>query len=117
MRDGCQLNVFGDGEQSRDFTFVQNVVAANLQACEAPGIAGRAFNLGTGGRYSLNYTLKLLEGFAGRPAKPKYGLACAGDIRDSQADISLAAQSFAYKPQVNFEDGLRKTWDWYSSQH
>jgi UDP-glucose 4-epimerase len=116
MRDGGQLNVFGDGEQSRDFTFVQNVVTANLQACEAPGIAGRVFNLGTGGRYTLNYTLQLLEHFAGRPSKPKYGAPREGDIRDSQADISLAAQCLAYEPHVGFEDGLRKTWDWYTSQ-
>jgi UDP-glucose 4-epimerase len=116
MRDGGQPSVFGDGEQSRDFTFVQNVVTANLQACETPGIGGRAFNLGTGGRYTLNYTLQLLEGFAGRPAKAKYGPQREGDIRDSQADISLAAQAFGYQPQINFEDGLRRTWDWYCSQ-
>jgi UDP-glucose 4-epimerase len=116
MRNGGEPNVFGDGEQSRDFTFVQNVVTANLQACETPGIGGRAFNLGTGGRYTLNYTLQLLEGFAGRPAKAKHGPPREGDIRDSQADISLAAQSFGYKPQVEFEEGLRKTWDWYTSQ-
>jgi len=116
MRNGGEPNVFGDGEQSRDFTFVQNVVTANLQALETPGIGGRAFNLGTGGRYTLNYTLQLLEGFAGRQAKAKHGPPREGDIRDSQADISLAAQSFGYKPQVGFEDGLRKTWDWYTSQ-
>ncbi len=116
MRNGGEPNVFGDGEQSRDFTFVQNVVAANLQALEAPGIGGGAFNLGTGGRYTLNYTLQLLEGFAGRQAKAKHGPPREGDIRDSQADISLAAQSFGYKPQFVFEDGLRKTWDWYTSQ-
>lgn len=116
MRDGGQPTVFGDGEQSRDFTFVQNVVAANLQACETPGLAGRAFNLGTGGRYTLNYTLKLLEQFAGRAAQAKYGPPREGDIRDSQADVCRAVQAFGYKPQVNFEEGLRKTWDWYSSQ-
>jgi len=116
MRDGDQPSVYGDGEQSRDFTFVQNVVTANLQACEAPRIAGRIVNLGTGGRYTLNYTLRLLEGFAGRTAKPTYEAARAGDIRDSQADISLAVQTFGYDPQINFEEGLRKTWDWYCSQ-
>lgn len=116
MRNGGEPNVFGDGEQSRDFTFVQNVVAANLQALETPGIGGRAFNLGTGGRYTLNYTLQLLEGFSGKQAKAKHGPPREGDIRDSQADISLAAQSFGYQPQVNFEAGLRKTWDWYTAQ-
>jgi len=116
MRNGGEPNVFGDGEQSRDFTFVQNVVTANIQACETPGIGGQAFNLGTGGRYTLNYTLQLLAGFAGRQAKAKHGPPREGDIRDSQADISLAAQSFGYKPQVDFEEGLRKTWDWYTAQ-
>ena len=116
MRDGGEPSVFGDGQQSRDFTFVQNVVAANLQACETPGIGGRAFNLGTGGRYTLNYTLQLLEQFAGRQAKAKYGPAREGDIRDSQADVRRATQAFGYKPQINFEEGLRKTWDWYSAQ-
>ena len=113
MRDGGQPNVFGDGEQSRDFTYVENVVTANLQACEMPGIAGRSFNLGTGGRYTLNYTLQLLAGFAHRAAKPKYGPPREGDIRDSQADISLAQQILGYEPEVTFEAGLHKTWDWY----
>lgn len=117
MRDGGQPSVFGDGEQSRDFTFVRNVVIANLQACEAPGIAGRIINLGTGERHTLNYTLRLLEGFAGSPAKTKYEGPREGDIRDSQADISLARQTLGYKPQVNFEEGLRKTWDWYCAEH
>ena len=116
MRDGGEPSVFGDGEQSRDFTFVQNVVTANLQACETPGIGGRAFNLGTGRRYTLNYTLKLLEQFAGRTAKAKYSPPREGDIRDSQADICRASQAFGYKSQINFEEGLRKTWDWYSAQ-
>jgi UDP-glucose 4-epimerase len=116
MRDGGEPSVFGDGEQSRDFTFVQNVVAANLQACETPGLAGRVFNLGTGNRYTLNYTLRLLEAYAGRPAKAKYGQPREGDIRDSQADISLASQTFGYKPLISFEEGLRRTWDWYRSQ-
>jgi nucleoside-diphosphate-sugar epimerase len=116
MRNGAQPSIYGDGEQSRDFTFVQNVVAANLQACETPGIGGRAFNLGTGGRYTLNYTLELLERFAGRPSKAKYGSPREGDIRDSQADVSQATQAFGYHPQINFEEGLRKTWDWYGAQ-
>jgi nucleoside-diphosphate-sugar epimerase len=113
MRNASEPIVYGDGKQSRDFTFVQNVIEANIQACEAPGIGGSAFNLGTGGRYTLNYTLKLLEGFSGRPARAKYGPPRTGDIRDSQADISRAAQAFGYQPKINFEEGLRNTWDWY----
>jgi nucleoside-diphosphate-sugar epimerase len=115
MRTGGEPNVYGDGEQSRDFTFVQNVVEANIQACETPGIGGRAFNLGTGGRYTLNYTLKLLEEFSGKSARAKYGPPREGDIRDSQADVSMAAQAFGYRPQIKFEEGLRKTWEWYAA--
>lgn len=116
MRNGAEPTVYGDGEQSRDFTFVQNVVEANIQACETPGIGGRAFNLGTGGRYTLNYTLQLLEGFSKHSAKAKYGPPREGDIRDSQADISRARQAFGYDPRIRFEEGLQKTWDWYCAQ-
>jgi len=115
LRNGGEPKVYGDGEQSRDFTFVQNVVEANIQACETPGIGGRAFNLGTGGRYTLNYTLKLLEEFSGKSARARYGPPREGDIRDSQADVSLAVQAFGYRPRINFEEGLRKTWEWYAA--
>ena len=105
--------VYGDGEQSRDFTFVQNVAELNIQACETPGVSGMVFNGGTGGRYTLNYTLKLFEKFAGRSANAKYVEPRKGDIRDSQADVSLARQKLGYDPRVGFEEGLRRTWDWY----
>ena len=113
MLEGKSPSVYGDGQQSRDFTFVSNVVGANLQACEAPGVSGMVFNIGTGARCTLNQTLQLLEKFAGRPANAKYAAPRAGDIRDSQADISLARQKLGYDPQVGFEEGLRRTWDWY----
>ena len=113
MQKGVPPTVYGDGEQSRDFTYVENVVQANLRACEVPGIAGMVFNAGTGRRYTLNQTLALLEKFAGRPAKAKFVEARNGDIRDSQADISLARQKLGYDPRVGFEEGLRRTWDWY----
>ena len=113
LRDGVPPNVYGDGEQSRDFTFVQNVAELNIQACEAPGVSGMVFNGGTGGRYTLNYTLKLFEKFAGRSANAKYVEPRKGDIRDSQADVSLARQKLGYDPRVGFEEGLRRTWDWY----
>jgi nucleoside-diphosphate-sugar epimerase len=115
MLEGKQPTVYGDGEQSRDFTFVSNVVEANLQACEAPGVAGMVFNIGTGVRSTLNQTLRLLEKFAGRAANANYAAARPGDIRDSQADISLARQKLGYNPRVGFEEGLRRTWDWYRS--
>jgi len=116
VRDGTVPTVFGDGEHSRDFTYVENVVQGNLAACVTPGIAGMSFNLGTGGRHTLNETLRLLEKFAGHPANPKYLAAREGDIRDSQADISAARQKLGYTPTVDFEEGLRRTWDWYCRQ-
>ena len=115
LLDGTQPVVYGDGEQSRDFTFVQNVVEVNLLACEAPGASGLVFNVGTGGRFTLNQTLKLLEKISGKPAKAKYDPPRTGDIRNSQADISLARKILGYNPQVGFEEGLRRTWEWYKS--
>ena len=116
LRNGTSPTVYGDGEQSRDFTYVENVVLANLQALETPGIGGTAFNLGTGGRYTLNQTLRLLEKFSGRLANAKYVEPRKGDIRDSQADITSARQRFGFDPQIGFEEGLRRTWDWYCAQ-
>ncbi len=117
MQNGAPPTVYGDGEQSRDFTFVENVVHANLRACETPGIAGMVFNAGTGCRYTLNQTLALLEKFSGHPARAKYLEPRSGDIRDSQADISLAREKLGYDPRVDFEEGLRRTWEWYCSSH
>ena len=115
--EGAQPIVFGDGDQSRDFNFIENVVQVNLLSCEAPNASGLVFNIGTGGRFTLNHTLKLLEKFSGKPIKPKYESPREGDIRDSQADISLARRILGYDPKVGFEDGLRRTWEWYKSTH
>jgi nucleoside-diphosphate-sugar epimerase len=117
MRNGGAPLIYGDGEQSRDFTYVENVVNANLQAFEAPGVAGMAFNLGTGGRHTLNETLRVLEKFAGRTADANYTQPRPGDIRDSQADISQARERLGFHPAIGFEEGLRRTWDWYSAPH
>ena len=111
--DGTQPMVYGDGEQSRDFTYIGNVVEANLLACEAKGAAGLAFNIGTGSRYTLNHTLGLLEKITGRPAKPIYAPPREGDIRDSQADITLAKDVLGYNPRIGFEEGLKRTWEWF----
>jgi UDP-glucose 4-epimerase len=116
LLEGRQPTVYGDGEQSRDFTYVSNVVEATLRAAEVPGVSGMVFNGGTGGRFTLNHTLALLSKISGKPANPKYDPPRAGDIRDSQADISLARQMLGYVPSVDFEEGLRRTWDWYKSQ-
>ncbi len=113
IRDGAKLTVNGDGEQSRDFIFVDNVVRANILACETPDIAGMVFNIATGQRCTLNQTLRLLEQFSGRSANSQYGPTRPGDIRDSQADVSLAREKLGFEPHITFEEGLRRTWDWY----
>ena len=105
--------VFGDGEQTRDFTYVDNAVQANLLACEAPGASGFVFNVGTGDRYSLNQTLEILRGLSARKLPAKYEPAREGDIRDSQADISAARELLGYEPTVRFVEGLERTYEWY----
>jgi nucleoside-diphosphate-sugar epimerase len=105
--------VFGDGEQTRDFTYIDNVVQANLLACEAPIASGKVINVGTGARISLNQTLQLLREIAGDNLEAKYEPARDGDIRDSQADITLAHELLKYQPTVDFPEGLRRTFDWY----
>lgn len=107
--------IYGDGEQSRDFTYVDNAVQANLLACEAPEASGKVFNVGTGGRFTLNHTLKLLTRISGRPSAARHDPPRAGDIRDSQADITLARKVLGYDPKVGFEEGLRRTWEWYKA--
>jgi len=113
--EGRAPTVYGDGEQSRDFTYVSNVVDVTLRAAETPGISGHVFNGGTGDRFTLNHTLALLSKISGKPAKAIYQPPRAGDIRDSQADISLARKMLGYVPTVDFEEGLRRTWEWYKS--
>ncbi len=115
LLSGTQPTVYGDGEQSRDFVYVENVVAANLLAAEAKGAPGLAINVGTGDRSTLNQTLALLGKVTGRPAAAKYAAAREGDIRDSQADIGLAKEALGYRPHVGFEEGLKKTWEWFSA--
>lgn len=105
--------VFGDGEQTRDFTFVDNAVHANLLACEAPNVAGKVFNVGCGDRISLNQVLAALRKVTGKPLQAQYDSPREGDIRDSQADISEARRYLGYEPQVGFEEGLELTFGWY----
>jgi nucleoside-diphosphate-sugar epimerase len=107
--------VCGDGEQSRDFTFIENIVDETLRACEAPGASGMVFNGGTGERITLNQVLKLLEKITGKKIEAKYDPPRTGDIRDSQADVSLARKAIGYEPRVHFEEGLQRTWQWYKS--
>src|SRR5271157_1370302 len=109
--------VFGDGEQTRDFTYVDNAVQANLLACEAPGASGGVFNIGTGSRISLNQTLEYFRRVSGKKLEAKYEPPREGDIRDSQADIALAREVLGYEPTVGFEEGLEKTFAWYRQHH
>jgi nucleoside-diphosphate-sugar epimerase len=105
--------VFGDGEQTRDFTYIDNVVQANLLACEAPAGSGKVINIGTGARISLNQTLQLLREISGNELQAKYEPPRDGDIRDSQADITLGREVLKYDPTVDFPEGLRRTFAWY----
>jgi nucleoside-diphosphate-sugar epimerase len=105
--------IFGDGEQTRDFTYVENAVQANLLAFEAPNASGRVFNVGVGGRVSLNTVIELLSKISGTPMEAKHDPPRDGDIRDSQADITQARNYLGYDPQVDFEEGLRRTFEWY----
>jgi nucleoside-diphosphate-sugar epimerase len=109
--------VYGDGEQTRDFTFVENAVQANLLACDAPGAAGQIFNIGTGSRISLNQTLELLRAISGKSLQAQHEPPREGDIRDSQADISKAREMLGYEPTVRFQEGLERTYAWYQQNH
>jgi nucleoside-diphosphate-sugar epimerase len=109
--------VYGDGEQSRDFTYVENAVQASLLACEAPNVSGKVFNIGLGGRFTLNQTLQLLRQFSGKNLEAKYEPPREGDIRDSQADITQARELLGYDPQIPYEEGLQRTFDWYRSNY
>jgi nucleoside-diphosphate-sugar epimerase len=111
--EGTQPVVFGDGEQTRDFTYVENAVQANLLACEAPNASGTVFNVGVGGRISLNDVLRELARITGKTVEAKYEAPRDGDIRDSQADISQARVFLGYEPRVTFEEGLARTLEWY----
>jgi UDP-glucose 4-epimerase len=111
--EDTQPVVFGDGEQTRDFTYVENAVQANLLACEAPNVSGKVFNIGVGGRVSLNEVLRELGKITAKTLEAKYDPPRDGDIRDSQADISQAREFLGYEPQVSFEEGLSRTFEWY----
>lgn len=118
MMRGETPTIFGDGEQGRDFTHVENVVRANLLAIEAhrDKVAGQVFNIACGERHTLNETYSLLATLVGFEHPPIYGPEREGDVRDSLADISAASQALGYKPEVGFEEGLRRTVAWYRDE-
>jgi UDP-glucose 4-epimerase len=110
--------IFGDGEQSRDFTYVEDVVALNLRACEAPSsVCGGVYNGGNGGRITLNQAWEMLQKIEGVSIAPNYGPPRAGDVRDSQADTTATRRDLGYESRFTFEQGMRATLEWYRSQH
>ena len=115
MLAGEQPAIHGDGDQSRDFTYIDNVVHANLLAAAAPAekVSGQLMNIATGSRITLNETVALLSELTGYRGKPAYGPPRSGDIRDSLAEISLAGELLGYRPFVDFREGLRRTVEWY----
>jgi UDP-glucose 4-epimerase len=117
MLRGEQPTIFGDGRQSRDFTYVDNVAHANLLACRAPRNAavGRVFNVATGSRIDLNETFRVLKKLTGYSGEVQYGPERAGDVKHSLADLSWAKKHLGYQPSVSFEEGLQRTIEWYRS--
>lgn len=119
MMRGERPTINGDGEQGRDFTYIENAVSANLLALEAPAekVAGRVFNVACGERHTINETYSILSELLDFKEPPIYGPSRAGDIQNSLADISAAREAFGYAPKVGFEEGLRRTVAWYREQY
>jgi len=111
--EGRQPTIYGDGEHTRDFTYVANVVDGVLRACHAPNVAGEVINVATSGRVSLNHLFRTIRDLTGASVEPIYAAPRAGDVKDSQADITKARQLLGYTPIVSFEDGLAHTVAWY----
>lgn len=114
--EGTSPTIFGDGEQTRDFTYVEDVVELILKSADAPGVAGMMFNAGNGGRFSLNEVWKILQHIEGVSIAANYGPPRAGDVRDSQADVTAAVGYLGHSPRFSLEDGLRRTLEWYRQQ-
>ncbi len=113
LRAGTPLEVHSDGKQSRDFTYIENVVSANLLAAERPKASGETFNIANGKNYSLLDIIHVLEKLAGRKAALNHKPARRGDVRRTWADISKAKKILGYKPLVGFDEGLKRTWEWF----
>ena len=113
LLDGQRPTIYGDGGQTRDFTYVANVVDGVLRACHANGASGEVINVATGGRISLNELFAAVRKVTGASVEPIYAETRAGDVRDSQADIGKARRILGYEPTVAFEQGLEKTVEWF----
>ena len=111
--EGRQPTIYGDGEQTRDFTYVANVVDGVLRACEAPEASGEVMNIATGSRISLNQLFSAVRDLVGARVEPLYAAARSGDVRDSQADIQKARRLLGYEPTVSFDEGLKRTVEWH----
>ena len=105
--------IFGDGEQSRDFTYVEDVAELNLKAARAPGVCGRLYNAGNGGRITLNQAWALLQQIERVEIPARFGPPRAGDVRHSQADTTAAVRDLGHAPRFSFEEGMRRTLEWY----
>jgi nucleoside-diphosphate-sugar epimerase len=118
MLMGNPPTIFGDGAQSRDFTYVDNAVEANLLACGAPAaaVAGKVFNVAAGRRVDLNETFCILKKLTGYNGDVKYAEPRAGDVKHSLADLSRTEKYLGYRPRVGFEEGLQRTVEWYCTQ-
>lgn len=114
--DGTPITLYGDGEQTRDFTFVADAVAATVAAGER-GVPGTAYNIGGGSRVSMNQVLRIIEGIAGRPLDITREEAQKGDMRDTYADTSLARRDLGFAPTVSLEEGIRAEYRWLQSSH
>ncbi len=117
MLAGEAPTIYGDGEQSRDFTFIQNVVHGNLLASEAPAerVSGQVFNVATGSRVTLNHAIEIMSRATGYNGEVRYAMERRGDVKHSLADISLAKACFGYQPQVDFREGIERTVAWYKT--
>jgi UDP-glucose 4-epimerase len=109
--------IYGDGEQSRDFTFVEDVAELCIKAARAPGVGGKVYNAGNGNRYTLNHIWSRLQEIEGVRIAPRYGPPRAGDVRDSQADTTAAVRDLGHAPRFSLEEGLRRTLAWYRVHH
>jgi nucleoside-diphosphate-sugar epimerase len=109
----CPPTIYGDGEQSRDFTYVEDVVDLNLKAARTPSVSGKLYNAGNGGRITINQAWALLQKLEGVNIPARYAPPRAGDVRDSQADVTAAVRDLGHAPRFSFEEGLRLTLEWY----
>jgi nucleoside-diphosphate-sugar epimerase len=113
LLEGRRPTIYGDGSQTRDFTYIENVVDGVLRAADAPEASGEVINVATGGRISLLDLFAAMKRLTGADVDPQFAEARAGDVRDSQADISKARRLLGYEPRVTFDDGLARTLAWY----